>query len=149
MVYLKLLAVMFFWGGTFVAGRVIGDNLAPTHTSFLRFLLSSVLLLGLVWYHEKHFPIPKLREWLFLALMGVTGIALYNIFFFYGLTLIEANRGSLITAINPLYTAVIAAFLFGEKLTPVRIAGLLLCLAGVSLIITKGDYQATFNQGVG
>jgi drug/metabolite transporter (DMT)-like permease len=135
------------WGGTFTSARLLGSELEPTVSAFLRFLLASLVLL-LVLYLKEGFPRPSKKQWLLLLGMGVTGIASYNLFFFYGLVHSEATRGSLITSINPLITAVGASLLFKERFTLIRIIGFILCVIGAVLIISRGDVGALLKQGM-
>ncbi|PRW95440.1 EamA family transporter, partial [Pseudomonas fragi] len=43
--YLKLAAVTMIWGGTFVAGRYLADQVHPLLAATLRFTLASAALL--------------------------------------------------------------------------------------------------------
>ncbi len=148
-IYLKLLFAMLVWGGTFTSARLLGNELDPAISAFLRFLLASSFMLVLLYIKEGHLPAITKQQFLPLLGMGLTGIALYNLLFFYGLIHAEAGRGSLITATNPLLTALGAAFIFKEKFTLIRIFGFLLCVAGAILIITKGDVSALVRDGIG
>ncbi len=47
-VYLKLALTALFWGGTFVAGRIVALDAGPFSASFLRFSVASVLLAFLI-----------------------------------------------------------------------------------------------------
>jgi drug/metabolite transporter (DMT)-like permease len=146
--YLKLLFAMLVWGGTFTSARLLGSELDPVNAAFLRFLLASTMLLALLFYKEGRFPAISLKQFFYVLGMGLTGIALYNLFFFYGLSRTEASRGSLITSINPLLTAVGAAIIFKERFTFIRIIGFILCVAGAVLIISKGDISSLLTTGV-
>lgn len=146
--YLKLLFSMLVWGGTFTSARILGSELDPTISAFLRFLLASVMLLTLLYYKEGHFPRITFKQFTYVLGMGLTGIAMYNLFFFYGLSRTEASRGSLITSINPLITALGAAIIFKEKFTLLRIFGFILCVTGAVLIISKGDVSSLLSKGV-
>jgi len=42
MIYLKLFLTAVFWGGTFIAGRILAQEVQPWSGSFLRFLVASV-----------------------------------------------------------------------------------------------------------
>lgn len=147
--YLKLLFAMLVWGGTFTSARLLGNELDPTVSAFLRFLLASSFLLALLYLRERRLPSITKQQFLPLLGMGLTGIALYNLLFFYGLVHTEAGRGSLIVATNPLLTALGAAFIFKEKFTLLRIFGFLLCVSGALLIITKGDFFTLLEKGIG
>ena len=140
---------MLVWGGTFTSARLLGSELDPAISAFLRFLLASTFLLALLYFKEGHFPRVNKKQFLFLLGMGLTGIAMYNLLFFYGLVHAEAGRGSLITATNPLLTALGAAFIFKERFTLIRIVGFLLCISGAILIITKGDISSLTKEGIG
>ena len=140
---------MLVWGGTFTSARLLGNELEPAVSAFLRFLLASSFLLALLYFKEGRFPQVNKKQFLYLLGMGLTGIAMYNLLFFYGLVHAEAGRGSLITATNPLLTALGAAFIFKERFTLLRIFGFLLCIGGAVLIITKGDIAGLLTDGVG
>lgn len=149
MIYLKLLLAMVIWGGTFTSAKMLGTEMDPVISALLRFILASTALLLIVLF--KHGKLPRISRKQFLALlgMGATGIAMYNLFFFYGLLHAEASRGSLITASNPVLTAVASIVLFKEKLTPIRLIGLVLCVFGAFLIISRGDFSVLFAKGIG
>jgi len=55
-VYVKLLLTAIFWGGTFIAGRVVAKDVGPFSAAFLRFAIASVFLLLLTWKAKAHFP---------------------------------------------------------------------------------------------
>lgn len=148
-IYLKLLFAMLVWGGTFTSAKLLGSELDPTTSAFLRFLIASSALLILLYFVEGTLPRVSKRQFLLLLGMGLTGVAAYNLFFFYALVHAEAGRGSLITASNPILIALGAAFIFKERFTVIQVLGFLLCVCGVVLIVTKGDFASLFNEGVG
>jgi len=43
-IYVKLLLTAIFWGGTFIAARVVAQNVGPFSASFLRFAIASIFL---------------------------------------------------------------------------------------------------------
>lgn len=100
-VYLKLSMVTMIWGGTFVAGRILSDALAPLLAASLRFLLASVALLLFLALARIPLARPTLKQGVQLAVLGFFGILFYNLCFFYGLHYINASRASLIVALNP------------------------------------------------
>jgi drug/metabolite transporter (DMT)-like permease len=148
-IYLKLLFAMLVWGGTFTSARLLGNELDPAVSAFLRFLLASSFMLALLYFKEGKLPRITRKQFIPLLGMGITGIAMYNLLFFYGLVHTEAGRGSLITATNPLLTALGAAFIFKERFTFIRVFGFLLCISGAILIITKGDVSSLLKDGIG
>jgi drug/metabolite transporter (DMT)-like permease len=140
-VYLTLAAVTMIWGGTFVAGRFLAGSLSPLFAASLRFLLASVALLLFVWLARVPLRRPSLRQWLQLALLGFFGIFFYNLCFFYGLHYINASRASLIVALNPAVIGLASWLLFKERLSRAKLAGIVICIAGASLVIVSRNPQ--------
>ncbi len=149
LVYIKLLFTAIFWGGTFVAGRALADQVPPFSAAFLRFVLASVPLSLMMVHTHGRFPRINIRMVVSMLLLGLTGVFCYNLFFFKGLHFIPAGRASIIIANNPIFIALASAFFFKEKLTAVKIVGILISVSGAIIAITKGDFQLIRNQGLG
>ncbi len=149
MIYLKLLLTALFWGGTFVAGRILGENVGPFSAAFLRFAVASTLLMTIVGKQAGGLPRLPRPQWLPVMFLGLTGVFAYNAFFFKGLQLISAGRASLVIATSPVLIALFSAWFYKEKLTPVRMAGIGLSVTGAIVVISKGSLAALFQQGPG
>ncbi len=151
-IYLKLIAVPILWGGTFIAGRVASAELPPLGSGFLRFVFASLTLLFAVGIFEKLTPFGKLnwRQWLGTALLGATGIFVYNLCFFSALAIISASRTSLFVALNPVMTTVLAYLVLREPVTKMKALGIGVALIGVWIVVTRGDLSqlmAGFGRG--
>lgn len=149
LIYLKLLLMAVFWGGTFIAGRNISQQIGPFSAAFLRFSVASVCLLLIASRGGQRLPLPKRRHLLPLALLGLTGVFSYNYFFFKGLKLIEAGRASIIIATNPVFIALFASLIFRERMTVVRLLGICLSVVGAIGVITKGHPGTIFSGNLG
>lgn len=147
--YFNLTLATLFWGGTFIAGRLLADSLPPVSSSFLRFTIASIALLCIVLFVEKKLPIPKVTQWIPLSLLGLTGVFFYNIFFFTGLKHITAGRASLIIAFTPLTITILATLFSSERMNIKQLGGVLISLAGALLVISNGQLQMLFKGGFG
>lgn len=139
LIYLKLFLTAVFWGGTFIAGRVVAREVGPYSTAFFRFVIASLFLLFLTRRENGRFPALKKAQIVPILLLGATGVFVYNVFFFKGLKLIDAGRASLIIANNPVVIAVFAAYLFRERLGVMKTAGIILSVCGAIVVISKGN----------
>jgi drug/metabolite transporter (DMT)-like permease len=148
-IYLKLLLTALFWGGTFIAGRLLADRVGPFSAAFLRFAVAASLLLVLTIRHEGRLPRINRNQFIGLLFLGMTGVFAYNAFFFKGLQLISAGRASLIIANNPVFITLFAALIFKEKLSWLKAGGILLSVTGALIVISKGDPAALLRGGVG
>lgn len=149
MTYLKLLLTAMFWGGTFIAGKWLSENVDPYSASFLRFLIASFFLIFLTLKIEGRLPGISPGKLLIIIILGFTGIFSYNLFFFSGLGYIQANRASLIIACNPILISLCSVFFFKERLNTLKIIGLCLSITGALIVISKGSLFKIFESGIG
>ncbi|WP_415033058.1 DMT family transporter [Azonexus sp.] len=149
--YLKLLIAMAMWGGTWVAGRVIVQELsAPLIVNALRFLLAGVVIGISMLAAGQTIPLPSSREdWLLIWGLGFFGIFLYGMCFFFGLQHITAGRGALVVALNPVAIIVVAWLSGKEKMSAPRAAGCLIAFLGCLTVIGNGDPWALMHGAVG
>ena len=147
--YIKLLLTAFFWGGTFIAGRYIARDVGPFSAAFLRFTVASILLLLLVQRSEGRLPSVQRGQIIPLILLGMTGVFAYNVFFFKGLKLIQAGRASVVIANNPIVIALFAALIFKERLTLLKVTGIVLSVIGAIIVVSKGQVAEVFRGGIG
>ncbi|MBD3384038.1 EamA family transporter [candidate division KSB1 bacterium] len=149
MVWIKLLFTALFWGGTFIAGRVISQQLDPYSAAFLRFALASFFLFSIIYSRKKRFPKLKKEVIIPVLLLGATGVLGYNVFFFSGLKYIHAGRASLIIATNPVFISIFASIFFGERLTAVKVSGVILSVIGAVIVISNGDVAGLLTDRIG
>jgi drug/metabolite transporter (DMT)-like permease len=148
--YCKLLATMAFWGGTFVAGRMLAGVVPPFHAAFLRFVMATVLLLCVLYRAEGRLPALGRRQLGAVVLLGLTGVLGYNVAFFTGLQTVSAGRAGLIIALNPVGIALLSALFGGEPLHMVRLIGVAISVAGAMLVISHGNLALlTSSAGTG
>jgi drug/metabolite transporter (DMT)-like permease len=150
MIYFKLFLTAVFWGGTFIAGRVLAQEVQPYSGSFLRFLVASVCMIPLVWHFEGRLQPLRKKQILAVFFSGLTGVFLYNVFFLTGMQTVQAGRASVIVASNPVLIALFAALLFrGERLTLLKIIGVMLSVSGAVYVISRGNPMEIFAGTLG
>lgn len=147
--YFKLLLTALFWGGTFIAGRVVSRNIPPFSAAFLRFAIASVILLFIVRQVEGRLPRVNRNQILPLILLGLTGVFTYNFLFFKGLKFVAAGRAALIVATNPIFVTLLSAVFLRERLNRLIAAGVLLSVMGAGVVITRGNIAELTNGSVG
>lgn len=148
-VYLKLLLAALFWGGTFIAGKLLAAEVPPFSAAFLRFAMATLLLLALTCRAFGRLPRINRDDLLPFLLLGLSGVFVYNALFFGGLARIEASRAAVIIANNPVMIALFAALIYRERLTLLKILGILLSVAGAVTVVVRGNLSLLVNGGVG
>lgn len=149
MIFVKLLLTAVFWGGTFIAGRLLAGSADPYSAAFLRFFIASCFLLVLTVKMEGSLPKINFKTGVSLFLLGLTGVFTYNICFFSGLQFIQANQASLIIACNPVFISFSSALLFKERLSGIKLMGIILSVTGALIVISKGNPIRILDIGLG
>jgi len=147
--YARLVAVPAIWGGTFIAGRTVALALPASVGSLLRYLIACIVLVVATTTIEKGLPRLSRRQLTATVLLGATGIFAYNLFFLGALAYLPASRTSLIIALNPVVTIAIAAVLLHERLNLHRWLGVIIALAGVWIVISRGEVASTLSGAIG
>jgi drug/metabolite transporter (DMT)-like permease len=138
MIYIKLLLTAFFWGGTFVAGRLLASGVEPQAAAFVRFGIASLFLLTFTIRAEGRLPLLRKNQVIPVVLLGLTGVFAYNILFFTGLKYIQAGRAALIIATNPVLISLLSALFFKESLNWIKGTGICLSVFGAMIVIAHG-----------
>lgn len=147
--YGKLILTAIFWGGTFVAGRTIANQVDPFCAAFLRFAVASLFLAAFLWRSRSTLPKMAAKDALFVVLLGLTGVFAYNVFFFSGLQTVTASRASLIIASNPAFIALFSCLFFQERLDLLKVFGIGLSMTGAVVVITHGNLLSVIHGGLG
>jgi drug/metabolite transporter (DMT)-like permease len=136
---LKLVLTALFWGGTFIAGRVLAQSMPLMTAAAGRFAVAAVLLVAVAVRFEGRLPRLNRSQALTTAALGLTGIFLYNVFFLGALARIPAGRTALFVSLTPIMTALLASAVFGERLGWRAWMGICVALVGAAIVITRGD----------
>jgi len=116
--------------------------------SFLRFLVASICLWGLMKKFEGGLPRLERGQWISVALLGFIGIFAYNALFFAGLKTVPAGRAAVIIAMSPMVIALGAAYFFKDSITWRSAAGVLLSASGVIVAISRGQPWRLLSGGM-
>jgi drug/metabolite transporter (DMT)-like permease len=147
--YARLIAVPAIWGGTFVAGKHVVAVWSPMMGSFARYLIACVALLIAAFMLEGGLPRLSRPQLAFTFLLGLLGVFAYNLFFMAALERLPGSRAALIIALNPVITITISALVLKEHLSVRRWLGVAIALAGVWIVISRGDIASVTSAGIG
>ena len=139
--YIKLTAMSFFFGGVFVAGKIIVGDVEPAIAAFLRFAIATLMLLLILLWREKQIPIPTPSQFLGLAALGLTGVLGYNLCLLIGLETVSSSRSSVIVASNPVFITLMSVLFLGDQLTRRKLIGIGLSVSGAILVASHGSWS--------
>ena len=93
--------------------------------------VSAINVIGLAYLGT--WRIPR-ADWPRFLVAGLAGMAGYNWFVNAGFELVPAGLGTLVTMVEPLMIAMLAALLLGEKLTRYVFIGVAMAIAGAIVL---------------
>jgi len=130
---LLLLAVI--WASSFTLIRVTVDEVPPASMTAARLSLAGLFLLAVLRLAGRRLPLDRQSLTLF-ALLGLTGNVVPFTLIAAGEQQISSALASILIGFMPLATALIAhAAIPDERLTPLRMAGVALGVAGIVVLV--------------
>ncbi|MBI3150455.1 MAG: DMT family transporter [Betaproteobacteria bacterium] len=140
-----------FWAGNWVVGRAVHGDMPPMLLGLLRWSLALLVMLPFAWPHLKRDWVKLLAQRRDLLLLGLLGTALHNAVTYLGLNFTTAMNGLMLNSFLPVMIVAISWLLYRERLAGRQWLGVLLSLAGVGVIIARGDWRTlqglSFNPG--
>lgn len=128
-----------FWGANFILAGFVLTDMSPLWAAAMRFLLAAALLSVIaVWYGENLAALARKHGGAY-SLLGLVGVAGFNLLFFQAMQKTSADNGALIMATNPLFTTLLAFAFLGERPGLRHMVALPVALAGVAVVIGQGD----------
>ncbi|HXY75579.1 MAG TPA: DMT family transporter [Steroidobacteraceae bacterium] len=131
---LELTLLGAIWGGSFLFMRVAAADFGPVPLVEVRLALGGLILIPLLWRARAQFT-PRL--WLRIAGIAAVNSVIPFVLFAWGAERAPAGIGAITNAMTVMFTALVAFVLYGERIGPMRIAGLVAGFVGV-LILASG-----------
>ena len=129
------------WAGNAVVGRLAVGSVPPLTLNFLRWALATLILLPLGARVLRE-PRVIVERWPYLLMVGLLGVSTYNAMQYLALVTSTPINVTLIAASLPVWMLAVGALFYGEHPTRRQGVGAALSLAGVLLVIARGDVAA-------
>ncbi len=117
------------WGSSFLFMRVSIGEFGAWPLAAVRVTGAAMLLLPILFWRREAAALR--RDWKPIAVIGLVGSALPFVLFGVAAKTLGVGVMSILNATTPMWGAVVVWLWFGDRLTPLRVAGLLLGFAGV------------------
>jgi drug/metabolite transporter (DMT)-like permease len=133
--WLLLLTLSLLWGASFLFSEVALDEVRPFTLVLGRVGFAAIALLAVVYASGHHLPLGWAAWRPFLAMGALNNLIPFSLII-WGQTEITGGLASILNATTPLFTVLLAHFLTrDERITPCRLAGLALGIAGVAAMV--------------
>ena len=137
--YFELALARIIVGSSVVFGKLAIANFPVFLASEIRFIISCLILVSLLYKFEGGLKGITPKEWLLLFLQALTGTFLFNVLLLYGLKFTSATEGGIITSTTPAVVGVISFLFLKERLTTKKGIGITLTVLGILALDVLGN----------
>lgn len=128
------LAFALMWSSAFTSARIIVADAPPLLALSARFLLSGLLGVGIALALGQSLRLTR-PQWRATLIFGLSQNALYLGLNFVAMQWVEASVASIIASTMPLLVALLGWLIYGDKVRPLGLLGLVAGMIGVAIIM--------------
>jgi drug/metabolite transporter (DMT)-like permease len=140
--FLLLALATLFWAGNWVLGRALRETFEPNALNLWRWLIAALVL--------APFAVPRLpdqwpairRSAGLLVLLAFLGVAVFQSLVYYGLKTTTAVNAVLLNSSFPAFMLLCSFAIEREHATRSQIVGMLISLAGILVILSRGELSS-------
>src|SRR4051794_28300063 len=143
------LVAVLSWGAMFPIASHALPTVEPFHLTALRYGIASLVFVALLCRFEGIRALAPDGRLVRLWMLGTVGFAGFNLLSYVGLEHTGPRNAALIVPTMPLITALVRWARDGVKPHPATLGATFVALAGVMLVISRGDLSTLDDGGVG
>lgn len=125
------------WGGSYPAIKATQAFFPPLAFAAFRCAVAAAVLSAAAWAGGALRPAFTPRDWVLVVLLGLLGTTAFHVLVVSGVHHTSPAHAAILVALSPLFAALLARLLLGERLSARRLGGIGLAFAGVALIMTR------------
>jgi drug/metabolite transporter (DMT)-like permease len=138
-----MLIAIIVWAFAFPFIRIGLDELSFINLTIMRFFIVCCVLLILIIIQSKKFSKLQKKDIIPIFILGFFGVIVYHLGLNYGELYVSPGSASLIIATIPIQILILAAIFLKEKITYIKLLGIIIALIGVLIISIWGTKGAT------
>jgi len=136
----------FIWSGNFIVARAFAGAIPPVAMSLLRWSVATMVLFPFAYRHIKAEKAIILQHKTYFFWISLLGITFFNTFLYLaGRTTTAINMALIGTCSSPIFSVIFAAIFLKEKVSPLRITGMAIMIAGILFLLIQGSWQMLVN----
>lgn len=134
MIYFVIFLQVLLASGTHLVVKAVVQDVEPISLTFLRTCVSTIALALIFAIKEKKIKIRR-EDWGRMLWLAFIVIPLNQFLFLYGIKFTTAANAALLYATTPVDVLVFSYLMLGERMSKLKIAGVLLAFSGVALTV--------------
>ena len=140
---LMLVALSFAWGLTWPAMRIALDAIPPFGMRVVTLGLGAGVLFLVGWMQGRSFAVQGLKHVAHLTVAGILNVLSFSLGSVIAMMFAGTGRVAMLAYTMPIWAALFAWLVLGDRLTRASVAALVLCIAGMGILIWPLAQQST------
>ena len=136
--YLLVALSTLFWGGNFVLGRAVAEEIPPVALAWWRWTLALAIISPLAVVGLWRIRVELWAHWRYLLTVSLLSVTIFNTFVYVGLQTLPASNAVIMLSSMPVMILVLARMISGKAMVPRQFLGTLVSIVGVTIIVTEG-----------
>ncbi|MEC9492458.1 DMT family transporter [Flexistipes sp.] len=151
MPYLLAALSALLWSGNFVVGKGASLVIPPISLGYFRWLTACIILLPFSYRLFKGQGKIIQANKGYIVLIGLLGVAMFNTLIYTAVHYTSAINAILVNSFIPISILIVSFFMFGEKISLLKMLGILISFSGVIIVLTEGNpfllFALSVNRG--
>lgn len=141
---------IFFWSTTATVTKLLLSNLNSMQILLIGSLFAFLFLLiiNLIKGNLKEIKKYRVKDFIQIAIIGILGTFLYNLFLYLGIDTLEASQAFIINYLWPIMTVIFACIILKEKMTLRKFIAIILSFIGVIIVTANGSLLKIDNTSI-
>jgi drug/metabolite transporter (DMT)-like permease len=132
---LMLVALSFAWGLTWPAMRIALDEIPPFSMRVVTLGLGAGALFIVARLQGRSFALGGMKNAAHLAVSSILNVLSFSLLSVIAMMFAATGRVAMLSYTMPIWAALFAWFVLGERFTRARVVALVLCAAGMAILI--------------
>ena len=129
----RLVALAAMWGASYLFMRYAVPSFGPVPLIALRVLVAGLALLAFI--KMTGGAVGWRKHWRAFLFVGTVGLAVPFVLIAKAVMTIDASTAAILNALAPLFATVVAAIWIRDPVTPAKMSGIALCVAGTAVLV--------------
>ena len=136
-----LVALGFAWGLTWPAMRISLDEVPPVSMRVVTLGLGAGVLFLIGWWQGRAFAPNGWKHVVHLTVAGILNVLSFSLLSVIAMMFAATGRVAMLAYTMPIWAALFAWLVLGERFTRARVIALILCAAGMGILIWPLAHQ--------
>lgn len=149
--YLYAGITILFWSTSSTVSKLLLGSFNSMQILMITSLFACVFLFfqNLIKGNLKELKKYKLNDYVYITMLGILGMFLYNLFLYMGINSMQASQAFIINYLWPIMTILFACLILKEKMTSRKIIAVILSFLGVVMVTFNGNFNVETSSLIG